>query len=66
MKRLVVVIDELQAIVENSDGHWIATVRELRLANEILHQKKDQLISSVRKLGVARCVGYLAFYHSGG
>lgn len=44
VKKLAGVIDELQAIVECPEGHWTKVVREFKLANETLRQKKDQLI----------------------
>ena len=47
------VINELQAIVECPEDHWTKVAKEFRLANEMLCQKRDQLISLVRKVGVA-------------
>ena len=49
------VIDELQAIVDHPEDHWTKLVKEFRLANESLCQKRDQLISLVGKVGVADC-----------
>ena len=53
MRRLADVLIELQDIVDCPERHWSKVVKELRLANEALRQKKDQLISLVRKVGVA-------------
>lgn len=55
MRRLAGVLDELQAIVEYPEGHWAKVVKEFKLANGALRQKKDQLISLVRKLDVVNC-----------
>ena len=48
VRRLADVIIELQDIVDYPESHWSKVVKELRLANETLRQKRDQLISLVR------------------
>ena len=53
MRKLSGVIDELQGIVDRPEDHWTKVAKEFRLANEMLCQKRDQLISLVRKVGVA-------------
>lgn len=38
--------------MNDPEGHWARVAREFKLANETLQQKKDQLISMVRKFEV--------------
>ena len=58
MRKLAGVINELQAIVEHPEEHWAKVVTEFKLANEVLHQKRDRLILLVRKFGCGPLVSY--------
>ena len=54
------VINELQAIVDYPNNHWTAVVREFKMANEMLRQKRDRLISLVGEWGSGQLLVILA------
>ena len=48
MKGLIGAVEELQIIIKSPEDHWSTVTRERKLANQLLHDKRDQLISLVK------------------